>query len=274
MPGKGLPRVRPGLENRGRGEKEGKGRSVGFYGEAAGLYGEIFPPREEVIRFLLERLGPGKGPWLDVGCGPGLQAGALASRGIEVTGVDADRAMIEEARRRFPRVTFLCLDMRRIGEAGSGFRGGYCLGNVLPHLSPGEIPPFLEALGKVMEPGARWAVQTVNWDGLAGKELFRFPEKKLSGGGILRREYRLLGDGRCRFLLEVERDGAVLLRGEETLHPLGAALMDRLHEEAGFRKIGRWGDFRGGAFRKEAVPGGNVTVYRFFPDRRREVRAP
>jgi ubiquinone/menaquinone biosynthesis C-methylase UbiE len=43
---------------------------------------------------------------LDVGTGPGLVAAVAAKRGAEVIGIDFSEAMVEEARRRYPGLTF------------------------------------------------------------------------------------------------------------------------------------------------------------------------
>ncbi len=236
---------------------------MALYSDMAAFYEEAFPPREEVLRFLQGMFGPGGGPLLDVGCGPGGLARALRERGLDVTGIDADPAMIARARERDRGGRFLHLDMRRVEEAGAGFRGGFCLGNVLSHVARGEVEGFLASLGKVLDAGSPWIVQTVNWDGLEGRKGFRFPEKTLPGGGILLREYIRLPGGAFLFSLQVRRGGETLLSGEEVLHPLPAAEMDRLHAAAGFEREGRWGDFRLGDFDPEALPGGNVTAYRF-----------
>jgi SAM-dependent methyltransferase len=78
------------------------------------------PPRQTRIEvdFLLRSLRLPEGARiLDVACGYGRHAGALARHGFSVVGVDLSRAMLAEARRRFaegPRLTFLRRDMRRI----------------------------------------------------------------------------------------------------------------------------------------------------------------
>src|SRR5260370_11915457 len=55
------------------------------------------------IDFLLRALRPAPGARiLDVPCGYGRHAAALARRGFRVVGVDLSRAMIAEARRPFP----------------------------------------------------------------------------------------------------------------------------------------------------------------------------
>src|SRR5260370_35089779 len=69
------------------------------------------------IDFLLRALRPAPGARiLDVPCGYGRHAAALARRGFRVVGVDLSRAMIAEARRRAPErppLTFVPGDMRR-----------------------------------------------------------------------------------------------------------------------------------------------------------------
>jgi ubiquinone/menaquinone biosynthesis C-methylase UbiE len=48
--------------------------------------------------------------WLDVGCGTGHLAVALAAAGLRVTGVDSDSRMIAAAEERFPEVSFASAD--------------------------------------------------------------------------------------------------------------------------------------------------------------------
>jgi SAM-dependent methyltransferase len=54
---------------------------------------------------LVESLGPRR--VLDAGCGTGRVAIELASRGLQVTGVDVDDAMLAEARRKAPHLSWI-----------------------------------------------------------------------------------------------------------------------------------------------------------------------
>src|SRR3990172_1419898 len=47
----------------------------------------------------VNRVAPGHGDWLDVGCGPGLVARLAARKGYTVMGVDSDPHMVRRARR-------------------------------------------------------------------------------------------------------------------------------------------------------------------------------
>jgi SAM-dependent methyltransferase len=56
---------------------------------------------------LLDAVNAGAGTrLLDVACGPGFVSGAAARRGADVVGLDFSRAMIDQARRTQPSVTF------------------------------------------------------------------------------------------------------------------------------------------------------------------------
>jgi trans-aconitate methyltransferase len=51
---------------------------------------------------------------LDVGCGTGIHAGAMAARGLEVVGVDLDPQMLERARREYPDMRFVSADVETL----------------------------------------------------------------------------------------------------------------------------------------------------------------
>lgn len=51
---------------------------------------------------------------LDVGCGTGIHAGAMAARGLEVVGVDLDPHMLERARHEYPGVEFVAADAQTL----------------------------------------------------------------------------------------------------------------------------------------------------------------
>jgi SAM-dependent methyltransferase len=76
--------------------------TVPFYSR----YRQPYPRR--LIDRVIERTGlePGDAV-LDLGCGPGTLAVLFAGTGMTVTGVDPETAMLEEARRNGPGLTFL-----------------------------------------------------------------------------------------------------------------------------------------------------------------------
>ena len=108
------------------------------------------------VDFLLRALRPAPGARiLDVPCGYGRHAAALARRGFRVVGVDLSRAMIAEARRRFaerPRLTFVRRDMRRIAYRGE-FDAVVNLYTSFGYFTPAQNQAVLRRLARALRPG-------------------------------------------------------------------------------------------------------------------------
>jgi SAM-dependent methyltransferase len=115
---------------------------------------DIGRPQQEVVA-LAER-GAFRTPVLDVGCGTGENALALAERGLEVLGIDASPRAIgkamDKARERGLRGTdFLVADVFSLG--GLGRRFGSILDCGLFHvLDDHERPVYAESLRAALEP--------------------------------------------------------------------------------------------------------------------------
>jgi SAM-dependent methyltransferase len=82
-------------------ERAGWERAAEFYGDAFG--GVTVQAADALIDAAGVRAGMRV---LDVACGPGFVSAAAAARGAGVTGLDFSAAMIAEARRRNPSITF------------------------------------------------------------------------------------------------------------------------------------------------------------------------
>ena len=178
---------------------------------------------------------------VEVGCGPGQHARALAEAGYEVVGVDRSEAMLDSATEEpVPeRLSFVPGDMRRLDEvAGGPFGGALCLGNTLPHLTSEEdLEAFAGALARVLAPGAPILLQILNYDRIHDRRIralpvnFRPIDPEQGGEDdpselVFLRLMDPLPDGRVRFYpttlvlrpggeppLEIERSREVLLRG-------------------------------------------------------------
>ena len=88
---------------------------------------------------------------LDAGCGTGRVAIELARRGVDVVGVDTNRSMLDEARRRAPSLRWVEADLARL-DLGRGFDVVVLAGNVplfcppvdrrgLVHACAGHVAP-------------------------------------------------------------------------------------------------------------------------------------
>jgi SAM-dependent methyltransferase len=98
---------------------------------------------------------------LDVPCGGGRLALALARRGYQVTGVDLSPAFLNHARScdTAGAVTWEQRDMRDLPWR-SRFDGAYCLGNSFGYLDDEGNAAFLSAVAAALKPGARFVLET------------------------------------------------------------------------------------------------------------------
>lgn len=71
-------------------------------------FGDLARNAGELLLRTLAADGVGEGLVVDLGCGTGILAEAVANAGYDVLGVDLSPAMIEMARRRVPEGRFVC----------------------------------------------------------------------------------------------------------------------------------------------------------------------
>lgn len=121
---------------------------------------------ENEVAFLVEELGllPGMRV-LDVGCGPGRHAYALAERGIEVHGVDIAQTFIDLATARAPQgATFERLDARALpfdaefDAVISLCQGAFGLAGGAAAAGPDPDGVVLDGMARALRPGGRIAV--------------------------------------------------------------------------------------------------------------------
>ncbi len=106
---------------------------------------------------------------LDIACGTGWHAIALARRGYTAAGCDASPAMIEQARANAARipidVRFKVADFSQIERIPGVFEAILCLGNSLPHLLSRDL--LRNAFGQMrmkLNPGGLLILHNLNYD--------------------------------------------------------------------------------------------------------------
>jgi cyclopropane fatty-acyl-phospholipid synthase-like methyltransferase len=137
-----------------------------FHGLALDLWRAVVSPEQTKAEadFLEQILAVPKGAkLLDVPCGGGRHALALAARGYRMTGVDLSAEFIDEARTAATAggwsVDWLLSDMRRLPWTAE-FDGAYCFGNSFGYLEPEGTEEFIAAVARALRPGARFVIQT------------------------------------------------------------------------------------------------------------------
>lgn len=97
---------------------------------------------------------------LDIGCGTGHQAAALAALGAEVVGIDSDAAMLDLARAEHPEVRFEQVDAQDADAlvAAAGGAVDAVLSNAALHWMPRQ-DDFIGGIARVLRPGGRLVVE-------------------------------------------------------------------------------------------------------------------
>ncbi len=147
------------------------------------LYGEYYdaiinwPKRLAREMPLLEELARKAGPRVLVpGCGPGGHVVALAQRGFQVLGFDADEGALEVTRRRIEsardsiqvaagEARVQLLRMEDAAQLGPVYDIAFGLGNALPSLSAdGQLLAALKGIAGALRPGGYYFTQNLNYD--------------------------------------------------------------------------------------------------------------
>jgi glycine/sarcosine N-methyltransferase len=106
---------------------------------------------------------------LDIACGTGWHAIALARKGFAAAGCDASPAMIEQARANAARVStnvpFEVADFSQVERIPGTFEAILCLGNSLPHLLSRDL--LGDTFGQMrmkLKPGGVLILHNLNYD--------------------------------------------------------------------------------------------------------------
>lgn len=215
---------------------------------------------------------------LDVACGTGKHAIALAQRGYDVTGVDLSAAMIDRAR---ANAVAASVDGVRFAVAGFGllaertqaeFDAVLCLGNSLPHVLTEEaLHTTLVDMAAVLRPDGLLFIQTRNMDAVLDRQARWMPlqarrdETSAQGEGhewLFVRFYDFGEDGSLTFnVVTCERDGRGpwKQRVDATrLYPWRHSQLVEAVVGAGFDDVQCYGDMAGAPYDRESS--GNLVL--------------
>lgn len=114
--------------------------------------------------WIVERLGDLRGRRvLDIGCGGGLLAEAMAAHGADVTGIDVTPRNIEVARLHAARsglaVDYRCISAESLAESGARFDLVLNM-EVVEHVA--DLEGFMDAAGALVAPAGDMFVATLN----------------------------------------------------------------------------------------------------------------
>jgi ubiquinone/menaquinone biosynthesis C-methylase UbiE len=192
---------------------------------------------------------PEGGDLLDVPCGFGRHAVALARAGYRVVGVDRSQALLAEARRRADDAEWPILveaDYRELPFADESFDAAINLFTSLGYLGDEEDTKALAEIARVLRPAGRLVVELVPRDLLVRR--FSEQDWRALGGGRLLLEQRTFDAAAgiaqtTQTLVETtgERDSRTFSLRVYTATELVAMLL-----AAGFAEAKCYGDLEGG----------------------------
>jgi SAM-dependent methyltransferase len=108
--------------------------------------------RAVLTAFAEHVMAAGGGQVLDLGCGPGHITAHLAELGLDVAGVDLSPAMVAEARRRFPALSFSIGRLDAPAVAAESL-GGLLAWYSLIHVPPDDLLLTMRTLASALRPG-------------------------------------------------------------------------------------------------------------------------
>jgi SAM-dependent methyltransferase len=89
----------------------------------------------------------------DIGCGSGREVGWLWRRGFPAVGYDPSQCLLDEARARYPDLTFASSALPDLAEVPAGHWDNVLCETVIMHLARNQIGPAVARLMAILRPG-------------------------------------------------------------------------------------------------------------------------
>lgn len=224
---------------------------MNFYESIASQYDLIFPPNPTQAEFVNKCIALKSGTLLDIGCGTGNLTFLLQENFEQVSGLDFDQEMLDyaiEKRQEKTQPEFTQMDMLKIAEkyAPASIDNIVCFGNTLVHLNGlEEINAFILAAKKVLKPGGKLLVQTINYDRILNQEIKSLPTIKRESIEFVRNYNFLPAINRIEFeTILSNSDTKQEIKNNIKLYPLLKAEIHNILLEAGFEDIQFYGNFK------------------------------
>lgn len=244
-----------------------------FYSEFSKNYDKIFPLNSKKLSLLdnmFKDLATTRNSihLLDIGCGTGNYALALAKLGYQLEAVDLDSEMIALAKAKAAtedskdlKLKFHNLNMLALAKEfkPGSFQGAYIIGNVLVHLTESEIKQFLKITAGLLVKDAKLFIQIVNYDRILDLNLAGLPTIYSNDNSLyFTRNYEYQKEENTIFfetkLIDNLTDN-LLFQNKVALYPLRQQELMANLKEAGFKVLASYGSSKGTSYKKlSSVP--------------------
>ncbi|PKP09274.1 MAG: hypothetical protein CVU09_12215 [Bacteroidetes bacterium HGW-Bacteroidetes-4] len=234
---------------------------MNFYTSIADAYDAIFPLNPEIVNFVATATQVSANlAILDVGCGTGKLAQALAQQGHRVTGIDLNKEMVARAvagnsykSACFYEQNMLELDARFQSQS---FDALLCFGNTLVHLPDEDaVGVFARQAFQVLKPGGRLFLQIINYDRILNQHINGLPTIDNAEIEFVRKYHYLEAQHRIDFRtrLTFKASGQVIENSQLLLPLKKDELMAQINA-AGFVKLKAYGGFKRQAWSEATQP--------------------
>jgi len=232
-----------------------------FYTSISTYYSEIFPYKPVQLQFVKNQLGHiQKKKILDIGCATGELAYQLAKEGAEVTGIDLNEDLLEQAKSltyhenlRFQTGNMLELE-KDFQE--NQFDAVMCFGNTLVHLpDKTAVIKMLHGVEKTLTPGGKFLMQILNYDYIFNDKITELPLIETEKVKFIRTYKFEEKISRVKFQtdLHLKNRGEIISNETILLALKSSDVLDLLHE-AGFKEIHLFSNFKEGDFGGKHLP--------------------
>ncbi|ABR47387.1 Methyltransferase type 12 [Alkaliphilus metalliredigens QYMF] len=235
-----------------------------FYEEFSKYYDFIFPTGEAQVNLIIKHIPENKRNVLDVACGTGNYAIALAKKNIEVSAVDLDEKMIQEtiskSHENNVHVDANTGDMTALNEVFPHEKFGsiFCIGNSLVHLTKlVDMEEALRQMYHLLEEEGSLILQIINYDRILKYDINGLPtiDNKEAGVKFIRRYEPNQRVGLINFNTElIINDGEAqrVYRNSVPLYLLQQEQLEGLLRVVGFRDMNFFGSFKEEPYSQEA----------------------
>nr|WP_319265921.1 methyltransferase domain-containing protein [uncultured Draconibacterium sp.] len=232
-----------------------------FYTSISKYYSEIFPFNPMQLKFVQNKLGDLQGKnILDIGCATGELAFQLATGEAEVTGIDLNENLLQQAidKKKHEKLTFQQGNMLELTQdfEPQRFDAVLCFGNTLVHLnSETLVLQMLEGAKTVLKPGGQLLIQLLNYDYICSEPVEALPIIDSENIRFIRR-YNFADDSELiGFQTDLEIKAINRIVSNETpLLALKSETLKTLLEKAGFRNIQFYANFKQETFGGNHLP--------------------
>ncbi len=234
---------------------------MNFYTFIAEAYEAIFPVNPEQVNFVASATqASGNLAILDVGCGTGQLAQALARQGHRVTGIDLNPEMVARAvaGNTHDSVNYYVQNMLELDARfqPQSFDAVLCFGNTLVHLPDIDaVSVFARQAFQVLKPGGRLLLQLINYDRILNRHINGLPTIDNTEIEFVRKYEYLKKQHRIDFRtrLTIKASGKVIENSQLLLPLKKEELMEQI-SAAGFVKLKAYGGFKRQEWSEDAQP--------------------